>query len=293
MKITLFKFGTSVLLLLFVSCGVNKREAIAILTAERDSLETVSIEKDLHLKEMSIYLDTLVATLDSIAYMESVIFLPDIENPNKPLSKQQLRERLEIFQGLLERQHNKIRVLEDSLASDSLTFSNMLSIITHLRTQIEEKNEEIEKMKIELSEKKQSISKLQTQVARLQSDVDELSPNVSYYQQVVNQQETIVETQDAMLNEGYYIVKSRKELAAMGIRANNMSVANINLDDFICVDIREFKSLYIPSGNIKILTQMPTNSYTLTNNMDGTYTLNINSPSDFWQYSKILIIQTR
>lgn len=276
-----------------MSCGVRKRDLIISLTSERDSLALVSNEKDLRLNEMSVYLDTLVATLDSIAYMESVIFLPDIETPNKPLSKQQLRNRLETFQELLERQHNKIRLLEDSLASDSLAFSNMISIITHLKVQIEDKNEEIEKMKAELSEKKRSISNLQTQVAELQSDVDELEPNISHYQQVVNQQETIMEAQDAMLNEGYYIVKSKKELATMGIRANNLSVANINLSDFVNVDIREFKSLYIPANNIKILTQMPTNSYTLTNNMDGSYTLNINSPSDFWQYSRILIIQTR
>ena len=89
------------------------------------------------------------------------------------------------------------------------------------------------------------------------------------------------------------IVKSRKELAAMGIRSAKLSDDKIDLSQFIKVDIRTLSALNISTSRISILTPMPTNSYSIVKNSDGTSTLQINSPADFWQYSNILIIQTR
>ena len=164
--------------------------------------------------------------------------------------------------------------------------SNMKSLISYFRTNIEKKDAEIDNMKKTLLVKEASIKKLESEVSTLQENVTDL-------QNVNEQQQVIMDVQDEILNEGYYIVKTRKELLAMGIRSANISNADLDLSLFTKVDIRKLSGMNINSPRVKIITPMPSESYTLTKNIDGSTLLSILSPADFWQFSNILIIQTR
>ena len=125
------------------------------------------------------------------------------------------------------------------------------------------------------------------------ADIKTKDSDIDYLLNVSDQQQKIMDSQDEILNEGYYLVKSKKELSALGIKSADISNAKVSLSDFNKVDIREFAGLTISSDRIKVLSQMPASSYELVNNSDGTTTLKILSSADFWQYSNILIVQTR
>ena len=289
-----FKFVLLCLCTLIVSCTDNSAEKEnRELKEQQEILQSHISEQDAQLAELQSYLDLLNNSMDSIAIQEHILFLPDTENPNIPLNKQMLNDRLDVFAELLSRQRDFISTLEDSLDTQNQTLASLRRIISNYKLQIEQKDVEIIRMKKELNQKNVSIASLRGKVSRMESDIKTKDSDIDYLLNVSDQQQKIMETQDNILNEGYYLVKTKKELSSLGIKSNDISKANINLSDFKKVDIREFAGLTISSDRVKILSQIPASSYSLTTNGDGTTTLDILSPADFWQYSNILIIQTR
>lgn len=279
---------------LLMSCmDVKQRTRSRDLLAQRDTLLSQLSEQEAQLEELQSCLDLLTQSMDSIAVQENMLFLPDPENPDKPLSKKQIRERLEAFSELVARQHALIASLEDSLDTKNEALSSIRNLVAHYKHEIEQKDAEIAKMRQELKSKNASIAALNTKVQEMEIDIRSKDSDIVHLTDVSDQQKKIMDAQDNILNEGYYIVKSKKELSALGIKSNDISKTDINLSDFVKVDIRSFNELTIMSSKVKILTPMPTSSYQLIDNEDKTTTLSISDPADFWQYSNILIIQTR
>ena len=268
------------------SCQYGTKRVIADLSEQRDTLQALTIRQEEQLEEMQNYLRTMTMSLDSIAIEEGMLFLPDPETPNSPLSQKQLKIRLERFQELVDRQYSKIKELEDSLDINNATLSNMKSLVSYFRTTIEKKEVEIEELKKSILKKDASIRQLKSEVGVLKEDISSLN-------EVNAQQQMIMDAQDEILNEGYYLVGTKKELASLGIRTSKLSNSNLDMSLFTKVDIRSLSALNIYSSKLTILTPMPQSSFSFIANNDGSTTLRIDSPADFWQFSNILIIQVR
>ena len=254
--------------------------------AQRDTLMVQNSRNEAMMAELQTYIEEITMSLDSIAYHESILFLPDPETPNKATSKKVLQKRLEAFQELIDRQQAKIQTLEDSLNVNNANLRSIKSLLAHMQGQIEQKNVQIEQMKEELQVKEADIRRLKTTVATLESDVSDL-------QQQTKDQEEILVFQNDLINEAYFLMGSKKELTSWGAMSSGKASANPDLNNFIKVDIRYFTELEIPSAKPKILTTMPASSYYLEKNSDKTTTLRISDPAEFWKASKILIIQLR
>lgn len=263
------------------------------LQEQNDTLISRLTRQDAQMSELQSCLDMLTMSIDSIALQEEILFLPDPENPNKPLTKKQIQERLDALSRLVARQHDLISALEDSLDTKNAALTSLRRVIANFKIQIQQKDAEILQMKKDLKSKDASIANLRNQVGKMKEDIKAKDSNIDYLQNVSDQQQKIMDSQDEILNEGYYLVKSRKELSSLGIKSSDISKAKITLADFNKVDIRKFAGMTISSDRVRILSQMPVSSYELIKNEDGTTTLNILSSADFWQYSNILIVQTR
>ena len=263
------------------------------LQEQNDTLISRLTRQDAQMSELQSCLDVLTMSIDSIALQEEILFLPDPENPNKPLTKKQIQERLDALSRLMARQHDLISALEDSLDTKNAALTSLRRVIANFKIQIQQKDAEILQMKKDLKSKDASIANLRSQVGKMKEDIQAKDSNIDYLQNVSDQQQKIMDSQDEILNEGYYLVKSRKELSSLGIKSSDISKAKITLADFNKVDIRKFAGMTISSDRVRILSQMPVSSYELIKNEDGTTTLNILSSADFWQYSNILIVQTR
>ena len=253
---------------------------------QRDTLMVQISKNEAMMKELQSYVEEITISLDSIAYQESLLFLPDPETPNKTVSKKEIRKRLETFQELVDRQQIKIRSLEDSLNINNANLRSIKSLLAHMQGQIEQKNVQIEQMKEELLVKEADIKRLKTTVATLESDVSDL-------QQQTRDQEEILVFQNDLINEAFFLMGSKKELTSWGAMSGGKASSNPDLNSFIKVDIRYFTELDIPSAKPKILTTMPASSYSLEKNPNKTTTLRIYDPAEFWKTSKILIIQLR
>ena len=57
------------------------------------------------------------------------------------------------------------------------------------------------------------------------------------------------------------------------------------------IDIRNVKSFKIPANRYEILSQMPSGSYKVSKNDDGTSTLTITDATRFWSVTNYLVIK--
>lgn len=257
-----------------------------------DSLEMENTRNKEDVEQLNHFVDVISTGLDSIAHQEGLIYMPDPENPSLRLSRSQIIDNIKELEDLICRQRERIQELEDSLA-DGRNTQKLLSLISHLNTQLAEKENEVIALRAEVSRKNADMSKLQSRIVSLESDIDELNSDLSVSQERDSVNRVILRAQDEYLNQGLYLIGTRKELAECGIDRNGIMSPDVSDDIFTSVDIRTFAQLIIPSHRVKILSPIPQSSYLLTENGDGTTILEIFDPVEFWKVSKYLIIQIR
>lgn len=229
--------------------------------------------------QMVDIVNSVAACLDSIQIQENMIFKADESTP-----KDQIIMRLKAFQDLLNRKQAQINSLTGQNKSNKLAMANLQKMVDFLNAQLEEKSAQIAKLEEAVEAKDMKISELRYDVNNLQQESDYLKDQNF--------------EQDKQMNEVYYIVADKNELKELGLTKGGglfskkkADYANIDKSKFIKKDMRGLEKIVIESKKPKILTEKPASSYTLTENEDGTTTLQITDAKTFWSVSPFLIIQ--
>ena len=258
-----------------------------------DSLQSVINERTSQYDELTSYLDVVASGLDSINSMENIIYLGKDEVTGKKLTRKEIRQRIDDLKELVIRQRIRIEELSDSLSFiTDKKVAALQTIIANLNAQLEEKENTILQLRGELTNSKQMISGLQANVSKLNQEKGALEEHVSM-------QEEALERQNDMINEGYYIIGTRKELKAAGvISANLLQKSKVNLETADLsklqkIDIRTFSNeMKINAKKAVILSHMPEASYSMVQE-NGQVILYIKDAALFWSLSKILVIQIK
>lgn len=272
------------------SCGDSNKELLKIVE-ERDSLLQIQKEQNEKISDYDKTIETLNATLDSIAYQENMLF---VSNGDVPVTKEDVKQNLKHFEALLKSQGEKIKQLEKQLATSNDANKKSLSLIAHLKGQLNEKNIQIAQLKEELEKKNVSIASLQAQVESQKSTISTQSATINELNHRTKLQGEALARQDAILNNGYVLIGSKDDLKRKGILKKGKIVADASLDrsKFAKVDIRKWREITFTAKRPRILSNMPTSSYEITTTGNHNFTINIKNPSDFWRISNYLIIQT-
>ncbi len=278
-------------LLLVCSCG-NSGSEVMKLVEERDSLRQINREQIERLDSYSKTIETLNETLDSIAYQENMIFFNN--NGEMPITKENVKHNLMRFEALLKKQGEKIRQLEKQLSESNDSNAQSLSLISHLKEQLNTKNIQIAQLKEELEKKNVDIARLQEQVESQRLTINTQTATINELNQRTQRQGEALARQDAILNNGYVLIGSKDDLKRKGILKKGKIVADGVLDrsKFAKVDIREWREISFAAKRPRILTNMPASSYEITTTGNRNFTLTIKNPSDFWRISTYLVIQT-
>lgn len=275
---------------LLYSCGENMQQEYSI---KIDSLQSVINERTSQYDELTSYLDFVASGLDSINSMENIIYLGKDEVTGKKLTRQEIRQRIDDLKKLVIRQRTRIEELSDSLSFiTDKKVAALQTIIANLNAQLEEKERTIQQLKGELNSSRTTITNLQANVSKLHEEKGMLEEHVSM-------QEEALERQNEMINEGYYIIGTRKELKAAGvISANLLQKSKVNLETADLsklqkIDIRTFSNeMKINAKKAVILSHMPEASYSMVQE-NGQVILYIKDATLFWSLSKILVIQIK
>jgi chromosome segregation ATPase len=285
MKSPLFTLFFTLFVSLFISCGSNDSNK-----AEIDSLRLVLEQKATELDDVNLFLDAVNASMDSVISMEGDILRTSKESPLS--DKEQIKQNIESFKLILQRQHERIAQLEENLDDKkSGNTDKMLKTISSLKKQLAEKDKAIVEMAEELEKRNYDISNLKKQVRSLTNDVAELTD-------ANKAQEEVLIAQSDMLNVGYVMIATKDALKSAGVltggsllKKSKLDLRNIDVSKFTKIDIRETKTFTIPSKKAEVMTQMPKKAYKITANSDGTSTLTVTDAASFWSISKYLVIK--
>lgn len=280
----------------FVSCNTKQLKQV---TAQRDSLLVITAQQDSLQAEVDEYMETLASTLDSIKTQESILTVQKDEN-GRPLKRKEIISNLQTLGEVIQRQRERIEELDAKLVKQGKEASSYRTVIAHLRTEIETKNEQIAKMEEELQRKEAAIATLNTRVVSLEKDVADYSTKTKEQEKQIAEQAEIVTKQSRMLNTGYVFMGTSKDMKKAGLKkkgvlkGGQLNPEGLDMGIFKNVDTRTFKQYTIPAYKPKLLTTHPASSYELKLDEDSfediTYLI-IKDTKAFWSVSSYLVIQ--
>ncbi|MDO4311211.1 MAG: hypothetical protein Q4C43_10935 [Prevotella sp.] len=276
---------------MFCGCNGSKGDVMQ-LVAERDSLKaTIEKQKD-DLNAINVLVTTINQSLDSISVQEGLVF---VSNSEKPVSRVEALKNLERYEQVLNNQREKIDSLENALKNNTKSDTKELNgLIAHMKAQLAQKDEQIALLRAELSKKDVNLASLRRQVESQRDKIASQTEAIASLDQKTKAQNDALTRQDEMMNQGYVLLGTKKELKGKGIISKKKLVADAALDKskFTKVDIRDYKEVTFTAKNPKVLTNMPQSSYSLLNNGSRRYTLRITNATAFWSISNYLVIQT-
>ena len=275
----------------------NERVDMAGYMKERDSLIIENQANKAELAELNSIISTVSAGLDSIAIQEGILYSGKTRD-GVALNRNQIIANINSMAEILKRQREKIQSLQDSLAmrsanpnKSSQSIEKLQNVIAFLNKQLVEKDNEIQSLRRDVNSKNKDINQLRTSL----SDMRNRAEKAENRTQVVTQ---ALAKQDEIINECYIKIGTKKQLVASGLlKGGFLQKKKVNYEDvdkskFNAVDIRKFREVTLKSNNPKILTPQPSNnSFHFEENGDGTCTLVITNPTQFWSVSNFLIIQ--
>ena len=275
----------------------NERVDMAGYMKERDSLIIENQANKEELSELNSIISTVSAGLDSIAIQEGILYSGKTRD-GVALNRNQIIANINSMAEILKRQREKIQSLQDSLAmrsanpnKSSQSIEKLQNVIAFLNKQLAEKDNEIQSLRRDVNSKNKDINQLRTSL----SDMRNRAEKAENRTQVVTQ---ALAKQDEIINECYIKIGTKKQLVASGLlKGGFLQKKKVNYEDvdkskFNAVDIRKFREVTLKSNNPKILTPQPSNnSFHFEENGDGTCTLVITNPTQFWSVSNFLIIQ--
>ena len=274
------------------SCGNESNKTVE---NERDSLKTITAQQQTILDDMTSAMASISKSLDSIALQEKMI-INGVDESGIPLSKKNLKSRLETLSEIVKGQRSKLGAMEKSLGHDNPAVKELQSIISYINTSLEQKEVEIEKIKAEVDSKDFSIARLNSRVTTLNNTVASVQQENEEQREQMKQQSAQYQ---ASINEVFYVIGTKDDLIDNGILEQSgtlfqkvaINFAAINKSFLTKADKRTLKTIKINGKSPKILSEEPKGSYTLDKEKN---ILTITDSEKFWSTNNtILVIQVK
>lgn len=287
MKKILFTLTMASMILAVVSCGNGSSTDKQQLTALQADYERLSADYE----ELNSYLGEIASGLDSIAVQEGQLFATNSTPGESPaLSREQIKKNLEAYKQTLASQRERIGSLEKKLKGSKGSNTKLLGIVESLNAQLAAKDAELDKLRKQVASNNVSID-------YLMSSVNSLLFKTNEQEQTINEQKDALDAKDNKLNEAFVKMGPKAELKKLGLLSggNLLKKSKVDYDNmdpnlFKRVDKRKTKTIEIPYKKAKILTPVPSDSYSMEERGDRNY-LVITNAEKFWSVSNYLIIQ--
>jgi len=128
--------GLFVLMCTLVGCDGKTKS-----NPEADSLRSELRAQMEAMDEMSLFLDAVNVSMDSVIGMEGGILRTSSESPLS--QKEQIKQNIESYKLILQQQHERLDVLEKKLKDSNAYAGKMQKTIAALKKQLEEKDQAI------------------------------------------------------------------------------------------------------------------------------------------------------
>lgn len=276
--------GLFALMCTLVACGGKTQS-----NPEADSLRTELRAQMEAMDEISLFLDAVNVSMDSVINMEGGLLRTSGESPLS--QKDQIKKNIESYKLILQQQRERLDVLEKKLKDSNAYAGKMQKTITALKKQLEEKDQAIATLSSELEQRNYDIAALKENVEQLNIEVADLVEDS-------RAKSDSIDKQDAQLNEAYVFIGSKKELKEAGLAQGGtlfkklkFDASNVDKRLFQKIDIRNTTKFNIPDDDAEVLTQMPADSYKIRKTGDDSSELVITDPAQFWSVTRVLVVK--
>ena len=299
MKKTKTTLGIILMAGITFSCSDNGK-VIERLQQQNDSLTQVSTQQQEVIDGLASTMEEITLSIDTIASQQRTV-ITGVDERGVPLTKRNMRAKLEALSTLIREQHSRLDSLGKALQGSTANVARLRNIVNMLTKSLDERSRELDSLRTVLAYKDIDINKLGIQVAKLTDTVNTVKNENATKQQTIERQQQNISQQDTQLHEVYYIVGSKDELVAAGVlsrkgglfRKSKVNFEGMNKSILKKGDIRTLKNITIPSKNFKILGEVPQSAYTLTRGKNSS-SITIDNPEKFWSSNnRILVIQVK
>ena len=266
-----------------VSCNQDKIDA---LTQQVDSLQQVN---DMNEQKMNSYFALITEVQSNLRNIKQtelgILDEAQSEGVNSD-SKQKIQQDFETIHRAFQDSRSKLDSMENALKKAEGKLPYLRGLVAGLQKDLKASEKTIKDLKAQLDEKNIKIASLDSTVASIAAMRDSIN-------EVNNANMAAIQQQDEELNTAWYFLANKKTLKEKGLK--NLQGATINESLCTKVDIREFKELPLGAKKAVILTNHPTNSYSLVKSPgdDKNLILKITNYKTFWSVSKKLVIQVK
>lgn len=291
----LFALAAVASLMLAVSCGHKESEqvdsdSIVIAQITTQYQEATSFNDSLMLLMGDIY-----AGLDSINMQEGLLYAQEGDNVDR---RAEVRNNLNNIRTRLNANRNLLNDMEAKLKASGNDNAVLAKTIAQLKEHISQQDAKIARLEGDLSKTKEELASAHGQISNLNTQVAETQEQVKVETAAKEQaqQETVAAENEA--NKVFYCIGTNKELKANNILdkkflgATKVLTGNFNSSYFTTADKRSLTMIPTGAKKVKkIWSNMPAGSYEILDNADGTKTLKITNPTNFWSRTPYLIIE--
>lgn len=284
MKKTIFALFALVCVCI-TACGPSTKEQLAVARATNDSLMMQTIQQQNEIAD-------LVATLTEVSEnLDRVNDAIKIDSDDQVLltRREQLLSRVAEIQRLIESKQRAIDELQEKYSSQLAKNKELQKAISRMEGEIKQYIQTIKSFEEKVHAQNVEIENLSLNLTSVKADLKSVSDENEGNKQVVA-------AQDAMLNSGYYVIGSKKELKKAGLVKDNVfTAAKINTEGmdgtlFKQIDIREVTEIPLGSKSAKVLSAMPESSYEIVKDYDRTLKIVIKDPATFWSITRYLVV---
>ncbi len=228
--------------------------------------------------------------MDQITHLEQLLNAPI--NRENASTRDRLRLEMEAIQKGLQQRRRRIAELEAQLANSSASNN------AKLNKQIAQLREQLDKQTATAAELRKSLEAANIHIETLDATIDSLGSALDTITAAREKSDQELAKAIDELNTVYYVIGTKDELKEHSIiegggflRKTKILPSDFDRNYMQRADRRTLTSLPLDSKKAKVLTNQPSDTYTIESGANDMKTLVITSPDAFWQTSNIVVIQ--
>lgn len=273
----------------------NQKEAqIEALMVEKSNLNTTMQLKDSVLNDVEVTFAEIEDNLKQIKEKRTQISMVKSEGGKN--RKQAIVDDIKLLDNLLDENNKKMADLEQKLKKSGLNLKSYEKRLQALNATIESQTIEIAELKKMVEDKNINLAELNTKIGTMDLNIKNQADTITYKEKV------IVEKLDK-LNTAHVALGTFKKLKSegildrdggiLGVGGNKAIQENFDPKLFTELDIRETKTIAVNAKKAVVISEHPSNSYSLIEENGQIAYLQIDNPAEFWRISKYAVIQVK
>jgi len=279
------KYALMIPLLLALGCHDYKAD-IDKLQKEKEQMAMETNYKDSSIATFMNDLNSIEANISAIEQKQANISNNSKTSELKASQVDRINENIRSINALMKENKEKIAALNKKIKNSNLKLADFEKTVAALNNQLVEKDKQLADLNTKLDQLNADVVKLNTDIGTMTADN-------------TTKQKTI-EDQTTRLNTAYYTTGTFKELQTkkvvtkeggfLGIGREKKMDQNFNPTAFKSIDITKTATIPIDAKDAEVLTNHPSDSYTLEHKGDAVSDLLITNPEKFWRASKYLVV---